>query len=177
MLDAYVTTEFGYVGARCRHGIFHLDESIARYRVEKKHLLVSSDFNEAMPMSEYDVGDMVEPYQANSCRCLQPGFLIKHIAGRSLPNFVIDQKKVSPSALMHAFKRFPKIQEYQLTQLSRDEFQLRIQVSGLNTDFPLESFIKFICTSLGAKLNITTEFSEKLHDDKFQRFRVGFGVF
>ncbi|HVJ64665.1 MAG TPA: hypothetical protein VM901_05370 [Bdellovibrionota bacterium] len=173
LLDAYVSTEFGYLGARCGEDRFHLDESLNSYRIDEDgKLLVSSIYNEAMPLKDFDIGDRVTLHPRSNCACGKPGLLVDRIDGRVLPDFFLAGRRVSPSVYMHAFKKFPELEEYQLTQTGDLCFDLKIEVKARTTSFPFEAFLNFIRAPLGDGVTITASLAAGLHQyDKFQRFR------
>lgn len=173
VLNAYLTTEFGFLGAHCRANHLHLDQSQHEFEIVNEKLIITSTKNELMPLVRYEIGDRIEGSIISSCECGRPGFVVEKLSGRKLPNFKLPSgQRLSPSVYMHAFEKFPDLAEYQVDQVGPAQFLLRIECRDSHEDFPLESFLAFVRRPLGSASQLSWSWAKHLNCDKFQRFRI-----
>jgi phenylacetate-CoA ligase len=170
LLNAYVCTEFGYLGSECELGHFHLNTHETFYEVTDGSLIVSSVRNLAMPLIRYKLGDRVKVL-GQPCECGRKGFVLEYLEGRSYPEFIVEGRRISPSIYMHLFHDFTELQEYQLSQVSLRVFTLKVESKNGDSSFPMHRFLEAVSKPLGSEIEIKWEFTSGLGGDKFQRFR------
>lgn len=138
VFDMYGLNDGGVGAGECtEHSGMHIDmtRSILEITDDKgRHLnmggegkiLATSLHNYSMPFIRYDTGDMGVLSPA-PCECGRTLPLIERIVGRSTDYILMKGGDTVPgTALVHLFRLFPNVQQYQIVQKERGKVMLRI---------------------------------------------------
>ena len=138
LASSYGSTEAGYVFMQCEHGIFHQNTDFCRVDFEplkdihgkpaSGRILVTTFHNPWTSLIRFDIGDMVRLYEGASCPCgCNDGFMLEAIEGRTANcTFTTSGKVVTTRRLDEHLAKFDNLREYNLDQLTKNEFILKI---------------------------------------------------
>lgn len=139
--DFYASHEFGVIGWEClQSGIYHacddglvlelLHEGRPARPGERGVLVGTSLFSYAVPLIRHELGDLVEP-GPGPCPCGQPFTTLRGVAGRMIDHCTLPSGRVvHPYAIFLPMReRLPWPRAFQVTQLRRDHFVMRVVVA------------------------------------------------
>jgi phenylacetate-coenzyme A ligase PaaK-like adenylate-forming protein len=140
--SSYGTTEAGYVFMQCERGVFHQNTEYCRVDYEpfvKDHggpflgrILVTTFGNPWTSLIRFDVGDIVRLDERGVCACgRKEGFMLESIEGRIRDaTFTTNGRLVSTKQADDALAAVDGIRDWQIEQISRREYVLRIALKG-----------------------------------------------
>lgn len=142
LIDAYGSTECGFVFCACDRGAFHPNPGwthaealpLAERGLEGvARLLVTTLNNPWLNLVRFDTGDLVRPRTAGPCPCgRDDGLVLDSVEGRTSDLLVAtDGRLVTPRAVDRALAGEGALVHWRLTQQGPAEFELQLVESGL----------------------------------------------
>lgn len=131
VVSLYATSEVGVIASECAHGRLHIFESdvdvIDDHHDAPSEIIVTGVGNRAFPLVGYRTGDNGE-IAREPCICGSAWRWIKRLDGRVVPLFRFSRgDQFSPTRFNSFLRRFPQAREFQVTQVVRDELEVRIE--------------------------------------------------
>ena len=138
LISSYGTTEVGCVFMQCEKGKFHQNTESCRvdYQpLKPEHggptlgrVLVTTFKNPWYLILRFDVGDLVQRDNENECSCgRDSGLILSAIEGRTANiTFTVNGRIVTLRELDNAISVLEGIDEYQLRQISPNEYRLHL---------------------------------------------------
>ncbi len=173
LVSSYGTTETGFVMDTCEQGRYHQNTEYTRIEFlplkeefggpDLGRLVVSTFGNPWAYMLRFDVGDLVRIHKGEPCGCGNAaGFVADSIEGRvSNSTFAVDGRLITTAQTDAAIGQIEDVREYDLTQLDRDSYALKIVV-GSNEKRAVEHAHALLCDLYGAKGRYQVEAVEDL---------------
>ncbi|MBX7166501.1 MAG: AMP-binding protein [Pirellulales bacterium] len=141
VVDAYSSEEFGYLALQCpAHEHYHVQAENVWLEVlddagrpcgpgEVGRVVVTGLHHFAMPLVRYDIGDYAEV--GEECPCGRGLPVLRRILGRQRNMLVLPDGRtrwpmIEVRDIAQAFVELPPIAQYQLTQCSLEELELRL---------------------------------------------------
>lgn len=191
VVNAYGMTECGLIASECRNGSLHIDETSHVIEVldsqgqivsngEMGEIVVSSIINPAMPLLRYRTGDRAA-ITYSDCTCGLRGPQIKQLAAREISCYRLSSGEVfSPTYFNDLFMICPRLNEFQLTQLSIDNYELLVEMKDQDdickyNQKPISQWLEMleshIANSIPGKPYVSVKSVVFRKDSKFQRYR------
>jgi len=139
VIDAYGLTEFGLIASECsKQDGLHLNEDWTVVEILDEEgrpveddkigeIVISNLRNEAMPLIRYRSGDLAS-LSSTLCTCGHPGIRLTNLSGRKISCFRLESGKlVSPAHLGDEMYRLFPLSEFQITQVSLNEFEVLVE--------------------------------------------------
>jgi phenylacetate-CoA ligase len=172
VFEAYGTSEFGLMANECadHHGL-HLSSDFFVFEVLYKdgatapegegELIVTNLYNRALPLFRYNTRDLVVLSSQEKCSCGTFLPLVTDFRGRVQDGLLNQQgQRVSPGRVMEAIESVLGNMEYQLTQVSLNEFILAVSNGRIDVKL-LEEINSLLNDLLGdAKLSCAELFEQ-----------------
>ena len=182
VLDIYGCTEVKEIAWQCQErGGYHINSDWLLVEVLQDErgngregpILVTSLFNQAMPIIRYRVGDNGALLQER-CGCGRGLPLMRPTAGRSVNYFEIpDGSSVSPYTMTYALERVRGLRQFQIIQVATDRVTVKI-VTDPGLEHELSGEIKSRLSEVLPGVEIEAQRVERLESDRTGKFRVVF---
>ncbi len=181
LASSYGSTEAGYVFMQCEHGTFHQNTQFCRVDFQPlrpEHggpnlgrILVTTFRNPWTSLIRFDVGDLVRLDERPMCPCgRNEGFRLSAVEGR-LENatFTTQGRLVTTKATDDALAAVAGLRDYQLTQRSPREYQVRVVAEGTGDRAPAEA-MRALQALYGPEASVTVERVEDIEPSRSGKF-------
>ncbi|SME99810.1 phenylacetate--CoA ligase family protein [Pseudobacteriovorax antillogorgiicola] len=177
--DSYGLSEVGPVAIECHlKNSMHILHEQVLVEVERSdglvaqegegEILVSSVYNDAMPLLRYRTGD-IGTVEYGECNCGFQGYSIKKLDGRVLKNFRFGSFEYSPKGLGNLTSLFP-IDEFRISQVESMKLLVEVQY-GKRTDGLLQKVEDYLKDRMECEVHIEVqrvEFDEVKKHSRYQ---------
>lgn len=175
-VSLYATSEVGVVASECAHGRLHIFESDVdvtdSHPLAPSEIVVSSVGNRALPLVGYLTGD-AGTIASDPCSCGACWRWIKRLDGRVVPLFQFSGGEVfSPTRFNSFLRRFPQIQEFQVTLVKGDLLEVRVEHLEAPTVEDHDRMERFFAEGVPNYVRIHLADDVFNPNEKFARFRV-----
>ncbi len=142
LVSSYGTTETAFVMDSCENGRYHQNIPYARIDFlplkeefggpDLGRLAVTTFGNPWAVILRFDTGDLVRIRRDGPCGCgIKEGFVCDTIEGRvTNSTFTPEGRLVTTAMIDEALFRVPGVREYDLSQVSKDEYHLTLEIPG-----------------------------------------------
>jgi phenylacetate-CoA ligase len=185
VFDTYGASEGFRIASQCHEGNYHLMtphvfvEIVDEFGNEVKPgesgtVLVTDLDNFTTPMIRYELGDMAKKVEDSTCKCGMSLPVFGEVTGRTTEFLVTPGKKyITVQTVVRVLKHFPIVEEFRLTQLEQNLFELEYVAKDEIGEVKNE-IIAFFNSMFGEELNFKFErlpFIPKGSTGKFQLIR------
>jgi phenylacetate-coenzyme A ligase PaaK-like adenylate-forming protein len=177
-------TEFGVMASECPRRQLHVDSSMLAMEViddqgnlrppgQAGELVATGIRNRAMPLLRYRTGD-VGALEYDGCACGSREPRLVALAARQITCFRLPSGALfSPTHFNDLYARFPELEEFQITQLAADRYELRVQFrDGADHPARLDPLGAYVSGAIPGTPRVTVAPTVFTRDCKFQRYRT-----
>lgn len=181
MAGSYGSTETGYVFMQCEHGTYHQNTDFCRVDFRplkekhggplKGHILVTTFGNPWTSTIRFDVGDLVSLKPEQTCACGRTeGYMLSAIEGRTT-NLTVkhDGAVVTSHQLDEALSQSESLLDYQLHQLSLEDFRIRVIMDD-QTDKARKEIAEILHSIYGPSVKVNVELCGKIEPSTSGKF-------
>lgn len=181
--DIYGSTETLEISWECKqHKGYHINEDLCyiEFNKQKKdqdaEILITTLENLAMPLIRYNIGDRGEKIK-EKCPCGLNFTLMKPSMGRNVDYIQLKNgKKISPYVLTMALENIQEISQYQITQKTLEEIEIKIKTNTKLTEQTKKQIKTNIEKILGKNMKIKIIECNKIPREKNGKYRVVRGL-
>jgi len=134
---------------------------------ELKDIIVTDLTNYSMPLIRYEIGDIGESSNSQTCKCGRPTLFFKYIKGR-ITDIFINKKgtAIYGAYFRHALFGVEWVKKYQIVQKDYDHIVYRIVKFGNTKKIDLKKITDVVKRIMGANCKVEFEFVDEIEPGK-----------